>query len=168
MVPPEGHLKAASGVPGHRLAMLPSASDLFTRPPRTYERPNVPEFFANLGNIIWYMLTIIIFVSYLFAILAIIGDLFRDKELSGWWKAVWVFFLVFVPILTALIYLIARGSGMNKRAASQLRQSQAATNEYIRSVAGSPADEIARAKDLLDSGTINAEEFAALKGKALS
>ncbi len=132
------------------------------------ERLNVPDFFVNLGSIIWYTLTIIIFISYLFALFAIIGDLFRDRELSGGLKAVWIFFLVFFPFITALVYLIARGGGMASRAEAQVRQSKAATEDYIRSVAGSPADEIARAKALLDAGTITTEEYAALKAKALS
>jgi hypothetical protein len=128
----------------------------------------VPDFFVNLGSIIWYTLTIIIFISYLFALFAIVGDLFRDRDLSGGLKAVWIFFLVFFPFITALIYLIARGNGMGQRAEAQVRQSKAATDEYIRSVAGSPADEIARAKALLDAGTISTEEYAKLKAKALS
>ncbi len=128
----------------------------------------MPDFFVNLGSIIWYTLTIIIFISYLFALFAIVGDLFRDRDLSGGLKAVWIFFLVFFPFITALIYLIARGNGMGQRAEAQVRQSKAATDEYIRSVAGSPADEIARAKALLDAGTISTEEYAKLKAKALS
>jgi hypothetical protein len=128
----------------------------------------VPDFFVNLGSILWYTLTIIIFISYLFALFAIVGDLFRDRDLSGGLKAVWIFFLVFFPFITALIYLIARGNGMGQRAEAQVRQSKAATDEYIRSVAGSPADEIARAKALLDAGTISTEEYAKLKAKALS
>nr|WP_300151067.1 SHOCT domain-containing protein [Propionicimonas sp.] len=128
----------------------------------------IPDFFLNLGSVLWYTLTIIIFISYLFALFAIIGDLFRDRELSGGWKAVWIFFLVFFPFITALVYLIARGGGMAQRAEAQVKQSKAATDEYIRSVAGSPSDEIARAKALLDAGTISAEEYATLKAKALS
>lgn len=128
----------------------------------------MPDFFVNLGSIIWYTLTIIIFISYLFALFAIVGDLFRDRDLSGGLKAVWIFFLVFFPFITALIYLIARGNGMGQRAEAQMRQSKAATDEYIRSVAGSPADEIARAKSLLDAGTISTEEYTKLKAKALS
>ena len=128
----------------------------------------MPDFFANLGSIIWYAVTIMVFVAYLFALFAIIGDLFRDHELSGGWKAVWVFFLIFFPIVTALVYLVARGSGMAARAQARMQQGMAATDSYIRSVASSPADEIARGKDLLDSGAINSEEFAALKGKALA
>ncbi len=128
----------------------------------------MPEFWSTLGNTIWYALMIIVFISYLFALFAIVGDVFRDRELGGGWKAVWIFFLIFFPFITALIYLIARGNGMARRAEAQAKQSKDATDAYIRSVAGSPTEEIAQAKSLLDSGAITAEEFAALKAKALS
>ncbi len=128
----------------------------------------MPEFWSNLGSIIWYTLTIIIFISYLFAIFAIIGDLFRDHQLSGSWKALWIAGLIFLPFVTALIYLIARGGGMTERAQQQVKESKAATDEYIRSVAASPTDEINKAKALLDAGTITADEYEKLKAKALS
>lgn len=128
----------------------------------------MPEFWSTLGNTIWYALMIVVFISYLLALFSIVSDLFRDRELSGGWKAVWIFFLVFFPIITALVYLIARGGGMAKRAESQARQAKEATDEYIRSVTTSPADEIGRAKALLDAGTITAEEYAQLKAKALA
>lgn len=108
-------------------------------------------------------------MAYLIVLFNIIIDLFRDRELSGWWKAVWVFFLIFFPALTALVYLIARGGGMASRQAAQLQDAQAQTDAYIRSVAAkSPADQIADAKALLDAGAISAEEFEALKAKALA
>ena len=100
---------------------------------------------------------------------AIIGDIFRDKTLSGVGKAVWLFFLIFVPFLTALIYLIARGDGMAQRNVRDAADAKQATDEYIRSVAtSSPSDEIAKAKSLLDAGTINQAEYEAIKTKALS
>ncbi|MFT4108592.1 PLDc N-terminal domain-containing protein [Propionicimonas sp.] len=128
----------------------------------------MPDFFVNLGSIIWYTLTIVIFISYLFALFSIVGDLFRDRDLSGGMKAVWIFFLIVFPFITALIYLIARGGGMAERAQAQAKQAKEATDDYIRSVAGSPADEIARAKGLLDAGTITTEEYTKLKAKALA
>ena len=128
----------------------------------------MPEFWSTLGNTIWYALMIIVFISYLLALFSIIGDLFRDRELNGWVQAVWFFFLVFFPILTALIYLLVRGGGMAKRSEAQLREHKEATDAYIRQVAVSPADEIEHAKALLESGTITAEEFNLLKAKALS
>lgn len=127
----------------------------------------MPEFWSNLGNIIWYTLTLIVFISYLFALFSIIGDVMRDRTLNGGVKAIWIICLIFFPFLTALVYLIARGGGMAQRAAAQVQQNKAAADEYIRSVAGSPADEIARAKALLDAGTITAAEYEQLKAKAL-
>ena len=128
----------------------------------------MPEFWSNLGSIVWYALTIIIFISYLMMLFSIIGDLFRDRTLSGGLRAVWMVCLILFPFITALIYLIVRGGGMGQRAVAQAEQSKAAADEYIRSVAGSPADEIARAKALLDSGTISATEYDTLKAKALN
>ncbi len=128
----------------------------------------MPEFWSNLGSIVWYTLTLIIFISYLFALFSIVGDVMRDRSLSGGIKAVWIICLIFFPFLTALIYLIVRGGGMAERSLAQAQQSKAAADEYIRSVAGSPSDEIARAKSLLDAGTISDAEYEKLKAKALS
>ena len=128
----------------------------------------MPEFWSNLGSIFWYTLTIIIFVSYLMVLFSIVGDIFRDREMSGGIRAVWIVCLIFFPFLTALIYLIVRGRGMTERAVAQAERNKAAADDYIRSVAGSPADEIARAKALLDAGTISPAEYEALKAKALA
>ncbi len=99
---------------------------------------------------------------------SIIGDIFRDRSLSGFAKAVWFIFLIFVPILTALVYLIARGGGMAERDAETVRRYKSAQDDYIKSVAGtSPADQIAQAKSLLDSGAISQAEYDQLKAKAL-
>ncbi|WP_226533555.1 SHOCT domain-containing protein [Microbacterium paraoxydans] len=129
-------------------------------------------FWGSFWDIIWWFLTIFVFVSYLFVLVAIIGDLFRDHKLNGWWKAVWVIFLLFFPIVTALVYLIARGRGMGERSAAQAQRIQDAQSEYIKSVAGgtatSAADEIAKARALHESGAITQEEYDALKAKALS
>lgn len=116
----------------------------------------MPSFWSSVGDILWYSLTFFVFISYLMALFSIIGDLFRDRALGGGMKAVWLFFL------------IARGSGMAERAAAQARQAKEATDDYIRSVAGSPSEEIARAKSLLDAGTISAEEYASIKAKVLA
>ncbi len=128
----------------------------------------MPEFWSALGNTIWWALMFIVLISYLFALFAVVGDLFRDNSVNGFVKAVWIFFLIFVPFITILVYLIARGAGMAERSAAAVKQEKAAADEYIRSVAGSPSDEIARAKALLDAGTITEEEYASLKAKALS
>jgi hypothetical protein len=110
-----------------------------------------------------------VFIAYLMILFAILGDLFRDSELNGWLKAVWVIFLIFLPFLTALVYLIARGRGMTERHVTAMEQSRSQTDSYIRSVAStSPADEIAKAKALLDSGSITQAEFDAIKSRAMS
>jgi len=116
----------------------------------------------------WYLVWIFLFVAYLMVLFQILTDLFRDRELSGWWKAVWVVFLIFVPLITALIYLIARGRGMSERQLAAVKSAKADTDAYIQSVAGSPADHISSAKKLLDEGTITPEEYERLKTKALS
>ncbi|MFV0434159.1 MAG: SHOCT domain-containing protein [Leucobacter sp.] len=128
------------------------------------------SFWTSFWDLIWWFLTIFVFVAYLMALFAIISDLFRDRKLNGWWKALWLLFLIFLPFLTALAYLIFRGKGMSERAAAAAEKSQEQTNDYIRSVAGdvTPTEEIARAKELLDSGAIDAEEFAKLKRAALA
>lgn len=126
------------------------------------------DFWNNFWNIIWLFFWSFAFIAYLFALFAIISDLFRDHKLNGWWKALWIIFLIFVPFLTALVYLIARGPGMAERSQKEARQVQQSTDAYIRQVASSsPADEIAKAKALLDAGTITPEEFAHLKSVAL-
>ena len=127
------------------------------------------NFWESFWEILWFSLWAFFFVVYLMALFAIIGDIFRDKTLGGVGKAVWLFFLIFVPFLTALIYLIARGDGMAERNMRDAKDAKVATDEYIRSVAtASPADEIAKAKSLLDAGTINQQEYEAIKARALS
>jgi hypothetical protein len=126
-------------------------------------------FWGSFADLIWWFLWAFIFVSYLFALFAIISDLFRDHTLAGGWKAVWIFFLIFFPIITALIYLIARGKGMGQRANAAAQEYKSAQDDYIKQVAGvSPSEEIAKAKQLLDAGSITQPEFDALKAKALA
>ena len=129
------------------------------------------NFWESFWDIIWWTIWIFAFIAYLWAVIAIISDLFRDHALNGWWKAVWIVFLLFFPFLTALVYLIARGRGMAERAQRDATEAQEATNAYIRQAAGtsaSPADEIAKAKALLDAGTISQQEYDLLKAKALA
>jgi type VI protein secretion system component VasK len=118
----------------------------------------------------WLLVWTFFFVCYLMVLFQIIADLFRDRDLSGWWKALWIIFLIIFPFLAAIIYLIARGRGMGERQAGEMRRAQAASDQYIQSVAGrsNPAEQIASAKSLLDSGAITQEEFDKLKAKALA
>jgi hypothetical protein len=122
----------------------------------------------NFWDILWFFFWTFAFIAYLMALFSIIGDLFRDHKLNGWFKAIWILFLLFVPFLTALVYLIARGPGMAQRSQKQVRQAQTQADNYIRRVSGeSPAHDIAKAKELLDSGTITKAEFDTLKAHAL-
>jgi ABC-type multidrug transport system fused ATPase/permease subunit len=126
-------------------------------------------FGSNLGDIIWIFLWSFFFIVYLMVLFSILSDLFRDHSLSGWWKAVWIIFLIFVPFLTALIYLIARGQGMAQRGMKQAAEAKKQQDAYIQQVASSSSatDQIAQAKALLDAGTITQAEFDQLKAKAL-
>jgi hypothetical protein len=124
----------------------------------------------SFGEFIWFIIISFVFIAYLMVMFNIVIDIFRDREMSGVLKGVWVIALIFLPFLTALIYLITRGSGMAERQAASLGRAQASQDAYIRSVAAadaSPADQIAQAKSLLDSGAITQAEFDALKAKAL-
>lgn len=123
----------------------------------------------SFWDFFWFVISFFLLMAYLLVLFQILGDLFRDRGLSGWWKAIWVLFLIFFPILTALIYLIARGQGMAQRQVEAIKSAQADTEAYIRSVSGpaSPSDEIARAKELLDAGAISQGEFDQIKAKAL-
>lgn len=123
---------------------------------------------SSLWDTVWWLLTVFVFVAYLMALIGIIGDLFRDRELQGLHKALWLVFLVFLPFITILVYLIVRGNGMSARAEKHLVDSKTATDDYIRSVAGGAAGEIAQAKQLLDSGAITQEEYAQLRQGALT
>ncbi|GAA5036604.1 SHOCT domain-containing protein [Microbacterium fluvii] len=111
-----------------------------------------------------------VFIAYLMALFSILSDIFRDSSLNGWLKAVWIIFLIFVPFLTALVYLIARGDGMSRRSMAQARALREDQDAYIRATAGSGSsiDDIAKAKTLLDSGAISQAEFDAIKAKALA
>jgi len=121
-------------------------------------------------DFLWTTLVIFAFVAYLMILFNILVDLFwRDHQTSGWVKAIWVIFLIVLPYLTALVYLIARGKGMAERAREQAMTAKRETDDYIKQAAGrSPAQEIADAKNLLETGTITQAEFDTLKAKALS
>ena len=123
---------------------------------------------SNFWDFVWLIFSAFLFIAYLFVMFQIVVDLFRDDKLGGFAKAVWIVGLIFLPVLTALIYIIARGGGMAERQVAAVQRAKSDTDAYIRHVAGkSPAEQIADAKALLDAGTINAEEFARLKAKAL-
>lgn len=121
-------------------------------------------------DFLWLMIWAFFFIMYLMILFQIIVDVFRDSAMNGWVKAIWLIALLFIPLLTALIYVIARGKGMTERSVAAAQQSRAETEDYIRSVSGStdPAAQIANAKALLDAGTITQAEFDQIKSKALA
>jgi hypothetical protein len=108
-------------------------------------------------------------VIWIWVLITIISDVFRDHELSGGMKALWVFALIFFPYITAFVYLIARGKGMRERALRQQAEARQAAEGYIREVAGtSPVDELAKLNDLRQQGAISHEEFDRLKAKIVA
>jgi ABC-type dipeptide/oligopeptide/nickel transport system permease subunit len=120
-------------------------------------------------DFLWLIIISFAFVAYLMVLFQIITDLFRDKDQNGWIKAVWIIFLIVFPLITAVVYLIARGRGMAERQAAYVQQARSDTDSYIREVAGrTPAQEIADAKALLDAGTITPDEYERIKAKALA
>ena len=129
----------------------------------------IPFASYSLGDALLTVLEIALLVIWIWILIVIITDLFRDHELSGWAKAAWVFFLIFVPFLTALIYLIARGHGMRERAIKQQAEVQKQSEQYIRQVAGtSPVDELHKLSDLKEKGAISQEEYDRLKAQIVT
>jgi hypothetical protein len=126
----------------------------------------------SFWDIVWFIVITWAFVAYLMVMFSIIGDIFRDRELSGVWKAVWVLALIFLPFITAIVYLISRGGSMAERSMKASVAHRQQQDEYIREVAGtqraSATDQITQAKALLDAGTISQPEYDVLKTKALA
>ena len=128
--------------------------------------------FNDNGSFLLALFEFFLFFAWFMCLFWVIGDIFRSRDLGGFAKTAWVFFVIIIPWLGMLVYLIARGSGMQQRQLEQVKEAQAAQAEYIRAVAapstGSAAGEIASAKSLLDSGAISQAEYEALKAKALA
>ena len=124
----------------------------------------------NFGDTLWLIVSSFFFVAYLVILYHVVVDVFRDKELSGFSKAVWLVGLVFVPMLTALLYVILHGQDMAQRQRVADARVQSETDAYLRQAAGrsSPADQITSAKHLLDAGAISQDEFVRLKAAALA
>jgi ABC-type sugar transport system permease subunit len=126
---------------------------------------------ASFWEILLWTFFFFIWIAALMVWFRCLFDLFSDHTLSGWGKAGWALFLIFVPWLGALVYLIARGKSMTDRQMAAVANAQAAQDKYIQDVAAksaTPAEQIASAKSLLDSGAISQQEFDALKAKAMS
>ena len=121
----------------------------------------------SFGQGLLTVLGIALFTAWLMLVFSLFADLFRDHELSGWGKAAWSLFLIFVPFLAAFIYLIARGSGMRERALAQQEEAKAQLDAYVRETAGggSPADELAKLARLHDEKKLSDQEFESAKAK---
>jgi len=129
----------------------------------------IPIADYSLGDALLTVLEIFLLVIWIWILITIMIDIFRDDSLSGWAKAAWVFFLIFLPYLGALIYLIARGKGMRERAIQHQADLQKATDQYIRQAAGtSPVDELHKLSDLKDKGSISQEEYDKLKAQIVT
>ena len=119
-------------------------------------------------NILWTMIIFFAWVAWIWIAITVFVDIFRRHDISGWGKAAWVVFVIVVPFLGVLVYLIAQHDGMRERSVKQVEAQQAAFDQYVREAAGGSAAEIAKAKELLDTGAISQAEFDAIKAKALS
>jgi len=128
--------------------------------------------FNDNGSFLLALFEFFLWFAWFMCLFWVLGDIFRSKDLGGGSKTLWVVFVIVIPWLGLLVYLIVRGHGMQDRQLEQAKQLQAAQADYIRSVAtpssGGAASQIAHAKDLLDSGTITQVEFDHLKAKALA
>jgi ABC-type multidrug transport system fused ATPase/permease subunit len=122
------------------------------------------------GQVFWSFLWWFLFFIWIWLLIVVFSDIFRSPDLSGWGKALWCIFIIFVPYLGVFVYLIARGHKMQDHAMQQAAKQEAAMREYVQNVAstsGSGADEIARLADLRDRGVLSEEEFQQAKAKAL-
>jgi cytochrome c biogenesis protein CcdA len=127
------------------------------------------DLWTDFWDVFWFMIWIYLVISFLGALFMVYGDLFRDRTLNGWFKAIWVVVLIIFPVVSVLAYLISRGSGMAARSTKHIDARQDAQEAYIRSVAGiSVSEEIAKARALLDAGSITADEYKGIKERALS
>ncbi|SFJ98606.1 SHOCT domain-containing protein [Cellulomonas sp. KH9] len=131
---------------------------------------------SSFWDFLWFIAVTYLFVAYLMALFWVISDVYRDRSTGGFVKALWTILLIFLPVLTLLIYLIANGSSMAERTAERARTTRESQETYIREVAttapaaraATPVEQVAQAKALLDSGAISADEFQSMKTAALS
>ena len=121
-------------------------------------------------DIFWTIIEIILWVIWIWILIYVFIDIFRSRDLSGWGKALWFIFVLFIPLIGVLVYLIARGGSMHERAVQQAQQQDQAMRTYIQETASSPssADQLAKLADLRDRGVITAEEFEREKAKILA
>jgi Short C-terminal domain/Phospholipase_D-nuclease N-terminal len=119
-------------------------------------------------NILWTMIIFFAWLAWIWIVITVFIDLFRRDDIGGWGKAGWVVFVIVVPFLGVLVYLIAQHDGMRERSLMQARAERHQFDQYVRDAAGGPTAEITQAKELLEKGAITQEEFEVLKANALS
>ncbi len=131
--------------------------------------PLLAENSYPLLEVFWTMVLFFLWVSWFWILISVISDLFSRHDIGGWSKALWTLFVIVVPFLGVFVYLIAQGRQMAERRVERARESEAAFGDYVRKVsADGGAGEIAKAKELLDSGAINQDEFERLKARAIA
>jgi len=124
---------------------------------------------VEFGQFLWSLLVIFFMIMYFMILFSVVIDLFRNHQMGGFAKALWIFFLLCVPFISLLVYVIVYGKSMATRQQQAVTEAQQEQADYIKQVAGtSPAEQIAQAQQLLNSGAITQDEFDKLKAKALS
>ena len=118
-------------------------------------------------DVFWTMILFFAWFAWIWIAVTCFADIFRRHDIGGWGKALWIVFIIVVPFLGVLVYLIAQHDGMRDRSIEQMKAQKASFDDYVREAAGGPATEIAKAKELLDSGAITQADFDAIKAKAL-
>ncbi len=124
-----------------------------------------------LFDLFWAMLWFFLFFAWIWLLISIFGDIFRSNDMGGWGKALWTLFVIILPLLGTLIYLIARGGSMAERSIEAAREQDAAMQAYIKEAAAgsaSSADELKKLAELRSSGVISDQEFEAQKAKLLA
>ena len=119
-------------------------------------------------DVLWTMILFFAWIAWIWIAITCFIDIFRRHDIGGGHKALWVVFIIVIPFLGVLVYLIAQHDGIRERSVKQAQDQQASFDKYVKETAGGSAAEIAKAKELLDAGTINQDEFDAIKSKALS
>jgi hypothetical protein len=124
----------------------------------------------TFGDVMWTMFVFFAWILFFWMLFGVFGDLFGRHDISGWAKAGWTIFVIILPFLGIFVYLISQGKGMGERAQQRAQAQQSQVDDYVRSVAssGSPTEEIAKGKELFDSGAITQAEYDQLKARALA
>ena len=124
--------------------------------------------YNTFGQVMWTLVVFFAWILFFWLLFAVFGDLFRRHDISGWGKAAWSIFVIFLPFLGCFVYLITQGHHIAERNVQDAQAAQTQLDSHIKSVAGGSADQIAKAKELLDSGAISQAEYDQLKAKALA